>query len=250
MMYAGKYNQSLAYFQHAVDIRSTTLGPEHPETNASLTKIGMLQASNGDFHNALATFSQILRGRRRAHGYNHVEAAKALNNVACVDYECGGLVSAQKSLEEAIDILEKNAFSSPLDKASIDSSLIQVKNNMAFLLYKRGRFQESKQYYEQVAELQEKWNYPVEDFATTQGNIRFVEEDLDRSSPKQSSFASTSQKSKSNSTADVVTTTADQGSSITPISDRTAPVDVNTRLEEAFEFIAKNAALMKLTGCA
>ena len=53
-----------------------------------------------DYDRALSTFCEALRVTRKNLGYNHYVVAQILNNIGTVHYECGGLLSALKALEE------------------------------------------------------------------------------------------------------------------------------------------------------
>jgi len=150
MLFIEKYTAAFAYFQHAVSIRSATLGFEHPDVAISLTKMGLIQAARKDFDNAIMIFSQVLRARRKTLGYNHPEVAKTLSNLACFHYECGGLLPASKALEESIEILRNSSFTGG---APLQAALATVLCNFGFVLVKRRKFDDATRAYNEALRL-------------------------------------------------------------------------------------------------
>jgi tetratricopeptide (TPR) repeat protein len=111
----------------------------------SLTKMGLIQLAKKDFDTAIMIFSQVLRARRKNLGYHHPEVAKTLSNIACVHFECGGLLPASKALEESIEIL-RNAT----DGGSLEPALATVLSNFGFVLAKRRMFNDATRVYEEA----------------------------------------------------------------------------------------------------
>jgi tetratricopeptide (TPR) repeat protein len=107
--------------------------------------MGLIQAAKKDFDNAIMIFSQVLRARRKNLGYNHPEVAKTLSNIACVHFECGGLLPASKALEESIEIL-RNAT----DGGLLQPALATVLSNFGFVLVKRRMFNDAARAYEEA----------------------------------------------------------------------------------------------------
>ena len=115
-----------------------------------MTKMALIQAARKDFDNAIMIFSQVLRARRKILGYNHPEVAKTLSNMACIHYECGGLLPASKALEESIEILRNISFAGAV---SIQSALATVLSNFGFVLVKRRKFDDAARAYNEALSL-------------------------------------------------------------------------------------------------
>jgi len=104
-----------------------------------------------DFDGAQAKLQKVLHLTRKKYGYNHEKIAVILNNIGLCHYELGGLLTASKAFEEAVEIL-RDSTKKPIEA----TDLIQISimsgrclNNLAFIRCKR------KEYAEAIVALEE-----------------------------------------------------------------------------------------------
>ena len=125
------YSLALPLFEHALAIREKALGPEHPDTAASLNNLALLLLEQGDLAGALPLFERAFTIDERALGPEHPETATNLNNLAGVFHRRGDFSGARPLYERALAIREKALGS---DHTQTAKSL----NNLAALLRDQG----------------------------------------------------------------------------------------------------------------
>ena len=83
------------------------LGPEHPDTAASLNNLARLLHDQGDLAGARPLFKRALTIREKALGPEHPDTATSLNNLALLLKDQGDLAGARPLFERALAISEK-----------------------------------------------------------------------------------------------------------------------------------------------
>ncbi len=81
---AGRYPEALPLAQRALAIDEKALGPEHPDTAASLNNLAGLYQAMGTFDQALPLYQRTLKIREKALGPEHPDTAASLNNLAAI----------------------------------------------------------------------------------------------------------------------------------------------------------------------
>jgi tetratricopeptide (TPR) repeat protein len=102
-----EYAGASALLEQALAIRERVLGPEHPDTAASLNVLGGVKCSQGDFKGARPLYDRALAIREKVLGPEHPDTAQSLNNLACLLHAQGDYEAARPLFERSLAILEK-----------------------------------------------------------------------------------------------------------------------------------------------
>ena len=111
-------------FDRALAIREKLLGPDHPDTAASLDNLGMLLQAEGDFAGARPLVERALAIRERSLGPEHPDTAASLDNL-------GMLLQAQRNLASARPLLDRAPASTA--KLGVSKSLVGEGNEVAHI---------------------------------------------------------------------------------------------------------------------
>ncbi len=162
--YAGAW----PYYERALAIRETVLGPAHPDTAASLNNLGSLLQDQGDYTGARPYLERALAIREKALGPDHPDTAASLNNLGSLLYAQGDYTGARPYLERALAIREKALGP---DHPNTAASL----NNLATLLQAQGDYTGARPRYERALAIREKALGPDHpDTASSIGNLGFL----------------------------------------------------------------------------
>jgi len=95
------------YLEEALAIFTRVLGPQHPNTAASLNNMGLLLKEMRDLAGARPYLEEALAIWRKEFGLEHPHTAQSLNNLGVLLTAMGDLVGARPHLEEALAIRKK-----------------------------------------------------------------------------------------------------------------------------------------------
>ena len=104
---AGRYQEALPLAQRALEINEKALGPEHPDTAASLNNLAGLYEAMGAYEKALPLYQRALKIREKALGPDHPDTANSLNNLAALYCAMGAYDKALPLYQRALKIREK-----------------------------------------------------------------------------------------------------------------------------------------------
>jgi tetratricopeptide (TPR) repeat protein/predicted Ser/Thr protein kinase len=145
----GKYDEARGYFERALAIRETALGPDHPLVAGILNNLGVVAGNEGkldeerDYHErALAIVEKVL-------GPDHPDLAAALNNLGTVVRNEGMNDEARGYYERALAIVEKALGP---DHPEVASILI----NLGVVAVVEGASDKARAYYERALAIWEK----------------------------------------------------------------------------------------------
>lgn len=99
--------QALEPARQALSIRQRLLGPEHSDTAASFTSLGVVFDNLGDYAAARTNHEQALAIRRKVLGEDHPDTASSYNNLGVVLEEQADYRAARANLEQALKIRVK-----------------------------------------------------------------------------------------------------------------------------------------------
>ena len=136
------------YYERALAIFERVLGPEHPDTAASLNNLGQLLQDLGDLTGARAYLKRALTICERVLGPEHSATAASLNNLGLLLQAQGDLVGARPYYERALAISERVLGPEHPDTAA---SL----NNLGRLLKDQGDLAGARPYYERALAIKE-----------------------------------------------------------------------------------------------
>ncbi len=161
----GAYSQARPLFERALAIREKALGPEHPDTAASLNNLAGLLQAQGDLEGARPLFERALAIYEKALGPEHPDTAGSLNNLAGLLQDEGDLAGARPLYERALAIYEK-----ALDPEHPDAATSL--NNLADLLQDQGDLAGARPLFERALAIREKALGPEHpDTATSLNNL-------------------------------------------------------------------------------
>jgi tetratricopeptide (TPR) repeat protein len=143
------YAQARPFYERALAIRETVLGPEHPDTAESLNNLALLLQDQGDLAGARQLHERALTIREKVLGSGHPETAESLSNLALLLQDQRDLVGARPLYERALAIYEKALGP---EHPSTATSL----NNLALLLQAQGNLEEARPLYERALAIYEK----------------------------------------------------------------------------------------------
>jgi tetratricopeptide (TPR) repeat protein len=143
------YSQAAPILRDALAIWEKALGPEHPNTAASLNSLAKLLQAQGDLAGARPLFKRALAILEKAHGPEHPDTATTLNNLALLLQDQGDVAGARPLLERALAIREKAL--GPEHRATAASL-----NNLAGLLQNQGDVAGARPLFERALAIHEK----------------------------------------------------------------------------------------------
>jgi tetratricopeptide (TPR) repeat protein len=143
------YSEARPLYERALAIREKALGPEHPNTAASLNNLASLLKDQGDFTGAGPLHELALAIYEKALGPEHSSTATSLNNLALLLQAQGDLARARPLFERALAIYEKARGPGHPDTAT---SLI----NLAYLLQAQGDLAGAGPLYDRALAIREK----------------------------------------------------------------------------------------------
>ncbi|MBX3347991.1 MAG: tetratricopeptide repeat protein [Nitrospira sp.] len=103
----GRYEEALPLAQQELAIYQKVLGPEHPNTAASLNNLAELYRATGAYAQAEPLYQQALATRKKVFGPEHPATATSLNNLAELYQTTGAYAQAEPLLQRALAIREQ-----------------------------------------------------------------------------------------------------------------------------------------------
>lgn len=102
-----QFSEALPILKHALSLRESALGGEHPATAETLDNLAGLLSHTGDLDAARPLYDRALRIREQVVGPDHPETASSLNNLAVLLHRQGQLTAARALYERALSIDER-----------------------------------------------------------------------------------------------------------------------------------------------
>ncbi len=165
---SGSYDKAEPLYKLALSIRERTLGPDHPDTAASLNDLAGLYRTTERYDEAEPLYKRALTIREKALGLDHPDAAASFNYLAGLYDATGRYDEAEPLYKRALTIREKALGPDHPDAAA---SL----NNLAGLYDATGRYDEAEPLYKRALAITEKAlgpNHP--DTATILNNLALL----------------------------------------------------------------------------
>jgi tetratricopeptide (TPR) repeat protein len=137
------YAQAEPLYEHALEIRETVLGPEHPDTAASLNNLAFLLIAKGDRTGARALCDRAVAISEHGLGAEDRDAATSLMYFATLLSAMGDLTQARALFERVLAIRDKVLGPEHLDAVT---SLC----DLGVVLQKQGNSAEARQLFERA----------------------------------------------------------------------------------------------------
>jgi len=141
----GDLSGARATREQVLDIRRSTLGPEHPDTLTSLNNLANTLRAQGDLTGARALQEQVSETRRRTLEPEHPDTLTSMNNLASTLQAQGDLTGA-RALQEQVSETRRRTLG-PEHPATLTSI-----NNLALTLWAQGDLTGARALHEQVLE--------------------------------------------------------------------------------------------------
>jgi len=103
----GKFDEALAHYQQALEIRTRVLGHEHADVAASYNNIGVVYKGQGKLDEALAQHQKSLEIAIRVLGHEHKNVADSKYNVALLHKKRNEMKKARQLFLECEQIYAK-----------------------------------------------------------------------------------------------------------------------------------------------
>ncbi len=103
----GKYAEAVLVLERILESRERVLGPDAPETGASLNNLALLYDYLGDYGKAASHYQRALTICERELGPEHLFTARTVNNLAGLYVSLDDYAKAKPLLERALAITEK-----------------------------------------------------------------------------------------------------------------------------------------------
>jgi tetratricopeptide (TPR) repeat protein len=142
----GNYAEAEPLFKHALEIRRTALGEDHPNFAQSMNSLAGLYESMGNYAEAEPLFKHALEIWRTALGEDHSNFASSLNNLAHLYQSMGNYAEAEPLYKHALEIT-RTALGE--DHPHFASSL----NNLALLYHSMGNYADAEPLYKHALEI-------------------------------------------------------------------------------------------------
>lgn len=100
----GLFPESETLLKKAMEIRRSTLGPEHPDTLFTMRRLAATLGDNGRAAEAEKINRQVLEAQRRVLGPRNPETIKTMHNLADNLQNLGRFAEAEQGFREALDL--------------------------------------------------------------------------------------------------------------------------------------------------
>lgn len=84
----------MQYYNHALKIRSTVLGHDHPDVADLYNSIAVVCFGQRDFESAVGYLRQCMEIKQRVFGHDHVQLATTYNNLGAALKNLGRMTEA------------------------------------------------------------------------------------------------------------------------------------------------------------
>ncbi len=145
----GGYSEAAIMGAEIVEIRTSILGPDHPDTAISLNNLASLYKSQANYAAAERLYQRTLEIREKSLGPDHPDTAQSLNNLADLYQSQANYAAAEPLLLRALEIKEKSLGPDHPDTAM---SL----NDLAFMYYSKSNHAAAEPLYQRALEIREK----------------------------------------------------------------------------------------------
>jgi tetratricopeptide (TPR) repeat protein len=170
----GRYTEAEPLYRRALTIREKLLGPDHPDSAASLNRLAALCRHQGRYTEAELLYRRALAIREKSFGPVHLDTAATLNNLALLYDNQGRYAEAERLYQRVLAIHEKALGS---EHPSAATGL----NNLASLYHNQGRFADAEPLYRRAVAIKEKaFGSEHPDTATSLNNLALLYGDQSR----------------------------------------------------------------------
>lgn len=163
--YLGDQQNALKQNELALAIQRQHLGPDHPDTLATLNMLAIALKELGNYDEAIKILYETLQAKRRVRGPEHRSTLLTMVNLAGVLVQRRRFDEAKRLYDEALPI-EKRVLG-PQDNLTLDTM-----SGIAIMLIYERKFEEARKLAEETFQLKEKYLSP--DHISTMGTLTIL----------------------------------------------------------------------------
>jgi tetratricopeptide (TPR) repeat protein len=141
----GLYEKAQPHLEKALEIRSRTLGPEHPETVKAMAARANIYFERGRMDDARRFYTETLALSQRVLGPEHPDTLLVMSNLGLVMQLQGRLDEARRLDERVLAIQER--VIGPEAWGTLNTTV-----NLAMVLHEQGHWDQARKYYERALE--------------------------------------------------------------------------------------------------
>jgi tetratricopeptide (TPR) repeat protein len=149
LFHQGNYSQAERIYRHAIEVRSSVLGPRRQETLRSRMGLAQALAFEGKFAEAEAENRQIIALQEESLGSNHPDTLATRRNLAFTLVKEGKYAEAENEARQVVD-LQSNVFGHD------HPNTLESRNILAMALTHRGKLDQAETEYRDILRLREK----------------------------------------------------------------------------------------------
>ena len=99
-----RFDLAISELRPAIQIRQSTLGPDHPDMLVSLSNLGVTLSESGELRDALEIQLRTHRARVDAIGESGLDTASSANNIGATYSKLGQFTDSIEWLEKSHDV--------------------------------------------------------------------------------------------------------------------------------------------------
>ncbi len=145
----GDYRSAIPPCEDCVAIEGRVLGPEHPNTLASVNNLALLYWRQGRYREAEPLYRRALEAKERVLGPEHPDTLASVNNLALLYQSQGRYREGEPLYRRALEAKER-----VLGPVHLDT--LRSVNNLALLYQSQGRYGEAEPLYRRALEASER----------------------------------------------------------------------------------------------
>ena len=141
----GLFPRAESLLSRSLQIRRKLLGPQHPDTLASVNDLGEAIWRQARYPEAERLVHEALEGRQRALGPNHPATLASMNNLGLLLIDEGRYVEAEKLFRQLLDTQRRTV--GPADDATLNAEVA-----LANVLSSLGHYSEAEKLYQDAGD--------------------------------------------------------------------------------------------------
>jgi CHAT domain-containing protein/tetratricopeptide (TPR) repeat protein len=144
--------------EQALAIRRQHLGEMHPDVAYSMSQLGDIAFSQGQYDRAETLISGALKIREATLPPDHLNVADSLGNLAAILLVRGDYIRPEPLYQQALTIYERALASgqTSVPPADLENFIADVLNNRALLYHRRGNYAQAESQYLQALAIRER----------------------------------------------------------------------------------------------
>ncbi|KGO41142.1 Tetratricopeptide-like helical [Penicillium expansum] len=145
----GRYHEAKALLDECLEAHERNLGPEHPETLASVSNLGSVLRKQGKYKEAKAMHLRVLEGREKALGLEHPDTLDSVSKL--------GSVLRRQGIYKEAEAMHRRVFESREKALGLEHpDTLDSISKIGSVLRREGKYKEAKEMYYRALEGREK----------------------------------------------------------------------------------------------